>query len=104
MTLANRLIGDWARVPLAVVERGEDHVPPWPFDQFCQDMDDHLFRQGGPLSGAIVLSPSRIEAGVGYELLVLGKDCHDLRARIQALAEAFAKRAVSPGPGGSKPA
>jgi hypothetical protein len=104
MTLANRLIGDWARVPLAVVERGEDHAPQWPFDQFRRDMEDHLFRQSGPMAGAIALSPSRIEAGAGYELLVLGKDRHDLWTRTQALAEAFAKRAVSPRPGGSKPA
>jgi hypothetical protein len=95
MTLANRLIGDWARVPLAVVVRSEDCAPKWPFDAFCRDMEGHLFRQGGPTAGVVVLSPSRIEAGVGYELLILGKDRDDLRARTQAVAEAFAARAAS---------
>ena len=93
MTLANRLVGDWARVPIAVVERSEDHAPKWPFEEFSRDMEEHLFRQGGSAAGAVVLSPSRIEAGQGYELLVLGKDPDDLRARTRALGEAFAARA-----------
>jgi hypothetical protein len=95
MTLANRLVGDWARVPLAVVERSEDRAPRWPFDAFCRDMEMHLFRQGGPPAGAVVLTPSRIEAGTGYELLVLGKDPDDLQARTRAVAQVFAARSGS---------
>ena len=97
MTLANRLIGDWTRVPLAIIERSEDRAPKWPFDAFCRDMEAHLFRPNGPPAGAVVLSPSRIEAGAGYEFLVLGKDPEDLQSRTRAIAEIFAARA-SAGP------
>jgi hypothetical protein len=95
MTVGNRLVGDWARVPLAICERSDDRAPSWLFDDFCRDMDAHLFRQGGPPAGAVVLTPSRIESGAGYEFLVFGRDPDDLHTRVQALAEIFATRSAS---------
>jgi hypothetical protein len=92
MTVGNRLLGDWARVAMAICERSDEQAAPWPFASFCDDMAAHLFRQGGPPLGAVVLTPSRIESGAGYELLVFGEDEADLRTRVRTISEAFTRR------------
>ncbi len=92
MTVGNRLLGDWARVAMAICERSDEQAAPWPFASFCDDMAAHLFRQGGPPLGAVVLTPSRIESGAGYELLVFGEDVADLRTRVRTISEAFTRR------------
>lgn len=95
MTVGNRLVEDWARVPLAICERTDDRAPRWPFEVFCRDMEALLFRRDGPPVGAVVLTPSRIESGAGYEFLVFGRDPEDLRTRVRAIAEIFATRSAS---------
>jgi hypothetical protein len=90
MTIANRILGDWTLGSFIVIERGDESAPPWPFADFCREMESHLYRSGQPKVGAVVLSPSRIEAGNGYEFLVLGRDIKDARgcaARIAAAME-----------------
>jgi hypothetical protein len=97
MTLANRLVDDWVKVPLAICERRDDRAPTWPFDVFLREMEAHLFRKDGLSVGAVMLSPSRIESGAGYEVLVFGKDSDDLHARVRSLSEIFRARSASLG-------
>jgi hypothetical protein len=97
MTLANRLVDDWVKVPLAICERRDDRAPTWPFDVFLREVEAHLFRKDGLSVGAVILSPSRIESGAGYEVLVFGRDSDDLHARVRSLSEIFRARSASPG-------
>ena len=92
MTLANRLIGDWSRAHVLIAERNDFRGPPWPFADFCSDMEDLLLRRGGPAVGIAALSPSRIEAGTGYELLVLAPGPVQAGHCVSRIAEAFRSR------------
>jgi len=89
MTLANRILGDWALGSFIIMERGDERAPPLSFADFCQEMEPHLYRSGQPKVGAVVLSPSRIEAGNGYEFLVLGRDLQDAQDRAARIAAAM---------------
>ena len=95
MTLANRLVGDWASVAFAVIEDSGLIGRPWPIAEFLHDMNAVLYGLNGSGRGAVVLSPSRIAMGNGYEFLVLGSDADDLRLRIADLAAAFERRRCS---------
>ena len=92
MTLANRLIGDWSRAYVLIAERNDFPGPPWPFADFCGDMGDLLLRRGGPAQGIAALSPSRIEAGTGYELLVLAPGPAQAGHCMSRIADAFRTR------------
>ena len=92
MTLANRLIGDWSRAYVLIAERNDFPGPPWPFADFCGDMGDLLLRRGGPAQGVAALSPSRIEAGTGYELLVLAPGPAQAGHCMSRIADAFRTR------------
>ncbi len=89
MTLANRLIGDWARAYLVIAERSDFPGPGWAFQDFCDGIGKLLFRRHGPPRGVVVLSPSRVEAGTGYELLVLASDPGEAEAQIYEVVGAF---------------
>ncbi len=92
MTLANSPVGDWAGVAFAVIEDSGLTGRPWPIAEFLRDMHHALYGLNGSARGAVVLSPSRIAMGSGYEFLVLGSDADDLRMRIADLAAAFIVR------------
>ena len=89
MTLANRLIGDWSRVYLLIAERNDFPGPAWTFENFRDEMGDLLFQKCGPARGIVVLSPSRVEAGTGYELLVLASNAGEARTSIENVARTF---------------
>jgi len=92
MTLANRLIGDWSRAYVLIAERNDFPGPPWSFADFCDEMGDLLLRRGGPTHGIAALSPSRIEAGTGYELLILAPGPAQAGHCMSRIADAFRTR------------
>jgi hypothetical protein len=92
MTLANRLLGDLTSAAFLVMEQADAVAEPWPFEEFCREMSQLLYKKGGPAVGIVILSPSRIEAGTGYELLVLGTSTDDVEARARAVEAAFQER------------
>jgi hypothetical protein len=93
MTLANRLLGDWTARPPVIVGRADLHGPPRDFAAILADLEGDLFRPGTRDTGAVILSPGRIEAGTGYELMVLGRS----KAAARSHAEAVAAR-LTPAP------
>lgn len=92
MTLANRLVGDWASISFAVIEDENPGGRPWPIAEFLDDMRSALFGLNGSKRGAVVLSPSRIAEGSGYEFLLLADDAADLRMRVADITTAFESR------------
>ncbi|MDH3595478.1 MAG: hypothetical protein OEU09_01285 [Rhodospirillales bacterium] len=92
MTLVNRLVGDWRRRPFIAIGRSDLMGPPRPLADFLRQMEQQLFRPPGGIAGLVVLSPSRIEEGSGYELAVLG----DTQAAARKLAETVSLRLAPP--------
>jgi hypothetical protein len=85
MTLVNRLTGDWRKRPFVVIGRNDLRGRPQPFARFLRQMERKLYRPPAQTSGLVVLSPSQIEQGTGYELAVVGTNllaAHRLAERI----------------------
>ena len=86
MTLANRLVGDWTMRPPVVIDRANMSGAPKSFDEILVELDADLFKPGLRDTGAVILSPSRLEAGSGYEIMVLGKSVTAAKAHAEELA------------------
>ena len=74
MTLANRLLGDWRRQPFVIAQRGELDGPRRTLETVLELLRGHLYSTSGEPQGAVILSPSPLEQGTGYGLLVFGTD------------------------------
>jgi hypothetical protein len=74
VTLASRLFGDWRRRPFVIVERSDLHGPPRKFSDVLRKLEGHLYVAGGDPAGAVILTPSPLEKGTGYELMVFDAD------------------------------
>ena len=96
MTLANRLVGDWTRRPPVIIDRANLTGAPRNFDDILAELDADLFKPGVRDTGAVIISPSRLQDGSGYEVMVLGKTI----AAAQAQAEDLAAR-LAPSQAGS---
>jgi len=71
LTVANRLTGDWARRPPVIIERVGVSGRPRPLADILAELDDLLYRPKGAAQGLVLLSPGRLEAGSGFEAMVL---------------------------------
>lgn len=94
MTLANRLTGDWAWHPFIVAERADLGGPGQDFAAFLSRVGDDLYRPRVGATGVVVLSPSWVEHGDGYQLMVLGRDASDAAARTRSVTE---RLTITPG-------
>lgn len=92
MTLANRLIGDWTRRPPVVIDRAHISGAPRDFTEILADLDADLFKPGLCDTGAVILSPSRLQEGSGYELMVLGQSVAAAKAHAEDLAARLSPR------------
>ena len=79
MTLMNRLSGDWTRRPFVVMDVTRKDQQAELFSDFLVRMRGSLYGADGCQSGAIVLSPTRIEAGSGHLLAIVGKTIEEAR-------------------------
>lgn len=86
MTLANRLIGDWAKRALVIIDRGNLQGQPRDLSALLSEWQDELYRPGRRETGTVILSPGRLVLGTGFELMVLGETHEAARAQAEALA------------------
>jgi hypothetical protein len=86
MTLANRLVGNWRRWPFVVVDRMGLRALPRSLESVLARMDSELLVPGIHPTGVVVLSPGRLEAGSGFEIMVLGQTVAGARAQADRIA------------------
>lgn len=71
MTLVNRLLGDWSRRPFTIIQKTHMTSRSRPISDVMHTLDDMLFVPGRREDGVIILTPGPLEAGTGFDLLVL---------------------------------
>jgi hypothetical protein len=98
MTLANRLIGDWTRRPPVIIDRANLPGAPRSFDDVLAELDADLFKPGVRETGAVIISPSRLQDGSGYEIMVLGKTVAAAKAHAEDLAAGLAPKQANSTP------
>jgi hypothetical protein len=79
LTLANRLLGDWRRGCPIIIDCCTLHGPRWKFADFLDAIKGNIFVPPLRGSGAVVLSPGRIEQGTGFSVMILGETAEDSR-------------------------
>jgi hypothetical protein len=83
MTLANRLVGDWAARWFAVVQERGKGVTHVPFKAALGLLGDRLFTQRSPTGRIVLLSPSRVnDTESGPHFLVLAHDAAEAAREI----------------------
>lgn len=91
MTLANRLTGDWAAGGFLTISRKLENLRVENTADFLERFADALYCPGVTSAGAVLLSPGRLDAGIGVDLLILGRNAADARARGEALLAELAE-------------
>ncbi len=71
--LANRLIGDWARCSLAIVQNTDYAIQARPFSAALQHLGGRLFQAGQGETGVVLLTPGNIVRGSGLHFIVLAR-------------------------------
>jgi hypothetical protein len=84
MTTVNRLTGDWARAPFAIVH------PDWElrlgFDEVLDRVGDRIFRPGDA-RGVVFISPGNPAAGTGIEFVAIDRDVKTARREAARVSE-----------------
>ncbi len=86
LTLANRLFGDWRKHPFVIEEREHLRGKTRPFGEILSALEDALYVRGGAPAGAIIMTPSSIERGTGFELMVFDEDIEQAATRARAVS------------------
>lgn len=90
MTLTNRLSGDRPRRPFMVVDRSGLAGAVRDISAYLDALDDLLLVPSRRETGIIFLTPGRIEAGTGFDLMAVGEST----VAAEALARAAAARVL----------
>lgn len=85
ITLANRLFGDWRTRPFVILERTGLGLPRRDFADVLDRLESELWRAHKNATGVILLSPSPLEAGDGFELMVFDHSIEAADRRAQSV-------------------
>ena len=85
MTLANRLVGDWASRHVRIVQRVGLRSAPRALTSVLERLSLRLWRRDGSDTGIVVLTPGGLEEGRGAHFLVLGADADDAQHHAAAI-------------------
>jgi len=90
ITLANRLVDDWARKFVIVVQRTNLAMPPRSLSSILETLKEYLFDTAGNRQGIILLAPGRLVDGSGMNVMVLANSKRKAHAYLRAAAAALA--------------
>lgn len=94
MTLANRLLGNWRQAWPVIAEGYATAAPARDLRAVLAELSDELYDCRTRPHGAIILSPGRLEAAQGFELLVLASTPAAARAQAARVASKLAGNAA----------
>lgn len=99
ITVANRLLGNWSRKFIIIVQRTHLNMPPHSLEYVLALLKEHLFRAAQSREGVVLLAPGRLIDGSGLNLMVIG----DSKPRAQAHLEAVISLLTRVPPPASEP-
>ncbi len=89
MTLANRLVGDWARRSFMIVQRTDLTGPARDLSGALNSLGSLLFGRTTTDTGVVLLTPGGLEQGTGLHFLLLGNDASEVKRQTEALETLF---------------
>jgi hypothetical protein len=85
ITVANRLVGNWSRKFISIVQRTNLNLPPRSLPSILELLKGHLFRPADGRDGVMLLSPGRLLNGSGMNLMVIADSKDAAGARLGAV-------------------
>ncbi|MGI2323864.1 MULTISPECIES: hypothetical protein [unclassified Methylococcus] len=101
MTLANRLLGDWKRRALLIVQRTDSKNRPCSLPAALARLGPLVFRDRGE-EGIVILTPAGLETGTGMHLMSIAGSTDAARRQTLA-AESLLRAGPTDGRAGSGP-
>jgi hypothetical protein len=89
MTLANRLLGDWATRSLMIVQRTGLSMASCGIAAALARLGSAMFRSRETDTGVVLLTPGGLEEGSGLHFLLLGRSEAEVEQQAQALTRMF---------------
>lgn len=89
ITVANRLVGDWARKFVIVVQRTNLAMPQRSLPSILETLKAYMFDSAGDRQGIVLLAPGRLVDGSGMNLMVLADTKWKAHAQLQAAVAAL---------------
>lgn len=84
-TVANRLLGNWSRKFIIIVQRTHLKMPPHSLDDILALLKEYLFRAAQSREGVVLLAPGRLIDGSGLNLMVIGDTKRTAQAHLEAV-------------------
>ncbi len=89
MTLVNRLIGDWTRREMVIVQRRDLKARRCELPAVLDRLGKLLYRHGGDGTGVIVTNPGQLQEGAALNVLLLGHDASHVQEQLSQVEELF---------------
>jgi hypothetical protein len=90
IAVASRLVGDWTRKYVIIVQQTHLVMPPRPFRAILDLLEGHLFSLPDQPEGIILLGPGRLVDGSGLNALVIANTKQAAQRRLQAALKRLA--------------
>jgi hypothetical protein len=84
ITVANRLVGDWAKKSIIIVQRTRLQMPPRSLEAVLERLKGYLFSPANSHEGVVLLAPARLIDGSGLNVMVIA----DTRSSAEGYLEA----------------
>jgi hypothetical protein len=85
ITVANRLVGDWAKKSIIIVQRTHLRMPPRPLDAVLERLKGHLFSPANNQEGVVLLAPGRLIDGSGLNVMVIAHTRSNAKGHLEAV-------------------
>jgi hypothetical protein len=86
ITVANRLIGNWAQKYIIIVQQTNLTMPPRSLATILELLKEHLF-SSAKRGGAVLLAPRHLMEGTGLNLMVIANSQSAAHSRLAAVKQ-----------------
>jgi hypothetical protein len=91
ITVANRLVDNWTRKFLIIVQRTNLDMPPRSLSSILEMLKGHLFSPADRQEGVIILAPGHLVDGSGLNLMAIADTACTARAQLEAVMRLLVK-------------
>lgn len=89
IAIASRLVGDWTKKYVIIVQRTHLHLPTRTFSAILDRLKGNLFSPASRSEGVVVMTPEPALYGSGLNLLVIGDNKARAHAELQAVTSSL---------------
>lgn len=85
ITIANRLLGNWTRKFVIIVQHNKLSMPPRPLQSILEMLKGHLFSPSHNQEGVVLLAPGKLINGSGLNLMIIADTKRTARDQLETV-------------------